>query len=124
MLVSARKFKGNISKEKNIDLPNKIVTCEDLNEVAIEHDAKSIKSFIESNDWDKLILNYKYNDISIEVIIDDDEFTLCNFSYSGVVIYKGILWFKNIESLSRLLKMMSDYFKINISDYIKESDTK
>ena len=118
MLVSARKFKGNISKEKNIDLPNKIITCEDLKEVAIKHDEKSIKSFIENDDWDKLILNYKYDDINIEVIIDNDKFTLCNFSYTGLVFYKGILWFKTIESLSRLLKMLSAYFQENINDYI------
>lgn len=48
---------------------------------------------------------------------------LCNFSYSGVVFYKGITWFKDIESLSRNIKILAKFFSDNIDDYVR-SDNK
>ena len=123
MLVSARKFKDNISKEKSTDLPNKIITYDNTTQVAIETDLKSVKSFIDNKDYDKLVLKYKDFDVDVEVIIDNDDFMMCNFSYSGVVFYKGITWFRNIESLSRNIKMLAKFFADNIDDY-ERSDIK
>lgn len=90
MLISARKYKDNISKEKSTDLPNKIITYDNLTQIAIETDLKSVKSFIDNKDYDKLVLKYKDFDVDVEVIIDNDDFMMCNFSLSGVVFYKGI----------------------------------
>lgn len=119
MLISARKFKDNISKEKSTDLPNKIITYDNMTQVAIETDLKSVKSFIDNKDYDKLVLKYKDFDVDVEVIIDNDDFIMCNFSYSGVVFYKGITWFKGIESLSRNIKMLAKFFADNIDDYVR-----
>lgn len=123
MLVSARKFKDNISKEKSTDLPNKIIIYDNLTQIAIETDLKSVKSFIDNKDYDKLVLKYKDFDVDVEVIIDNDDFMLCNFSCSGVVFYKGITWFKDIESLSRNIKILTKFFADNIDDYVR-SDKK
>lgn len=123
MLVSARKFKDNISKEKSIDLPNKIITYDNMTQIAIETDLKSVKSFIDNKNYDKLVLKYKDFDVDVEVIIDNDDFMLCNFSCSGVVFYKGITWFKDIESLSRNIKVLTKFFSDNIDDYVR-SDNK
>ena len=119
MLVSARKYKNSISKEKSTDLPNKLITYDNLNQIAIETDLKSVKSFIDNKDYDKLVLKYKDFDVDVEVIIDNDDFMMCNFSYSGVVFYKGITWFKDIESLSRNIKILTKFFADNIDDYVR-----
>lgn len=119
MLVSARKFKDNISKEKSTDLPNKIITYDSMTQVAVETDLKSVKSFIDNKDYDKLVLKYKDFDVDVEVIIDNDDFMMCNFSYSGVVFYKGITWFRDIESLSRNIKILTKFFANNIDDYVR-----
>ena len=123
MLISARKYKDNISKEKSTDLPNKIITYEDMTQVAIETDIKSIKSFVSNKDYDKLVLKYKDFDIDVDVIIDNDDFMLCNFSYSGVVFFKGILWFTTMEALSRNIKVLTKFFSENLSDYVRSDNT-
>ena len=119
MLVSARKYKNSISQEKSTDLPYKIITYDNLTQIAIETDLKSVKSFIDNKDYDKLVLIYKDFDVDVEVIIDNDDFMMCNFSYSGVVFYKGITWFRDIESLSRNIKILTKFFADNIDDYVR-----
>lgn len=123
MLVSVRKYKDNISKEKNTDLPNKLITYDNMTQIDIETDLKSVKSFIDNKDYDKLVLKYKDFDIDVEVIINNDGFIMCNFSYSGVVFYNGITWFKDVESLSRDIKILTKFFADNIDDYVR-SDNK
>lgn len=65
---------------------------------------------------EKLVIINSDKGIDVEADIDENNLVTCIFSHSGVVIFRGLLRYKDMESLSELIKTMTEYFSKNIGE--------